>query len=718
MDFGVQVAHRVAVQASRSMLERAAATADEQERDWLNEARQLLTQHEHNLCTAYPDALRREFTATQQEDIRKPGGALSFESLELMAEDQVDETVEVLRAQQTVLAQVESELAQLNALVSAARGQQVVSASANPMRPAAWVRALRHATLECAVPAPVRVRWLNHMSHPLGAELAGVYQRLCELLRTRGVTAAGFRVNVSRDSAAPAPAPAAHKTPAPSHSERSGVPTVPPLLNLRDLRRLLAADSKPRQPSASGGDTVTAPTSELSDSGMTVPAAFEALQEMKPIKVDQLLQRIRRRREARPSTEAGAPPGVAATAFGTATPAGALSQEVVRLMIENISADPRLLPAVQQAVRSLEPALLRLAQNDRRFFNDKQHPAREFLTELTQRSLAWPSPNLPGFDGFFRPLREAVEALAQLPMEDAEPFEFALASLQQVWAEQEEAVRRERAKAAEAMIKAEKRNLIAEKLAEDLRGRPDMAAAPVEVRRFITGPWSQVLAAARLADVTRSHDPGGYAAIINDLIWTTQPRLSAQNPARLAKLAPAVLTTLRRGLASIEFPHNEAEQFIRLVAHKQRAALRPAAAPDAAVDAGERAASEARSSEVWLQPAEALDSDLITLMDTEKPRVDDPAPPIASVKELVLGVWVDLFLDRAWSRWQLTWATPHSLLFMFTDASGKSRSITRSMLEKLLACGALRIVAQQTLVDGALDAVAGLALRNSADLAR
>jgi hypothetical protein len=269
------------------------------------------------------------------------------------------------------------------------------------------------------------------------------------------------------------------------------------------------------------------------------------------------------------------------------------------------------------------------------------------------------------------------------------------------------------------MIKAEKRNLLAERLAEDLRGRPDMAAAPPEVKRFIVGPWSQVLAAARLADATGASDPGGYLAIINDLIWTTQPRLAAENPARLAKLAPPVLAMLRRGLASIQFPQQEADAFIRYVADKHQISQRLLAAADGSADAVDgEPRSEPKRPEVWLQPTEALDSDLMQFTESALPREDTPSSPVASVNDLALGVWVDLFLDRAWSRWQLTWATPKSLLFMFTNASGKSRSITRSMLEKLLAFGAVRIVAQQTVVDGALDAVAELALHNSAEIPR
>ena len=39
--------------------------------------------------------------------------------------------------------------------------------------------------------------------------------------------------------------------------------------------------------------------------------------------------------------------------------------------------------------------------------------------------------------------------------------------------------------------------------------------APGEIRRFITGPWSQVMAAAHLADTCGAVDPGGLTVSIS-----------------------------------------------------------------------------------------------------------------------------------------------------------------------------------------------------------
>lgn len=725
VDSGASVAHRILAQAKRSALERAAATLDEDERKWQIEAAQLLSRHEDTLCAAYPDALRREFSTPGEADSPKPK-ALSFESLELMAEDQVDETVELVRAQQAVLSAVESELTLLNALISAAQGEKIVRASANPLRPQAWVRALRDATLQCPVPAAVRLRWMHHLSEVLGPELAAVYRQLCQLLREQGVTAASFAVNIpsTRDGTAAVQrvAPAPESAPAAS--------ALQPLLNLRDLRRLLTGDkSRPRGSPADAGPTLDA-ASETIDTGLTVPWSFQVLQEMK--QVDQVLQRMQQRRAS------GGPPALAVARAGgpsTITPAQALSQEVVKLMVENVAADRRLLPEVQQAVRDLEPALSRLVQNDPRFFNDKQHPTRQFLSEMTQRSLAWSSADAPGFTDFFEPLRQAVDALAALPIENAEPFEFALHSLKQAWGEQEERNRRHRARAARVLIKAEKRNLVAERIAGDMKSRPDMSTAPGEIRRFLTGPWSQVMAAAHLADTRGATDPGGYAGIINDLIWTTQPRLAAQNPSRLARLVPPLLQTLRHGLASIEYPADATQRLLDYLTDQHQMALRAPA--DAAVpepmsrdESDSYWGKEQARPEVWLEQTEARESGLMERIpdaaldwretlgpdhaDTQPISAESPTDlPAAG---LLPGVWADVFINGAWSRWQLAWASPHSLLFMFTDGSGKYQSMTRSMLDKMVALGALRVMSQ-TVLEGALDAVAQKALRNSMDSA-
>jgi hypothetical protein len=83
---------------------------------------------------------------------------------------------------------------------------------------------------------------------------------------------------------------------------------------------------------------------------------------------------------------------------------------------------------------------------------------------------------------------------------------------------------------------------------------------------------------------------------------------------------------------------------------------------------------------------------------------------------MAIGTWVDLRVDNKWERTQLSWIGPHGTLFLFTNAYGHTQSMTLRLLEKLVAQGSMRVIAQQAVVEGALDAVAEAALRNSVDV--
>jgi hypothetical protein len=693
---GRTLMQRVIARAKLDMPQHAARSPDVVERNLLIEATKWLLKHEQQLCEAYPQALLAEFAHAIAGDGRK-GGAISFDGLELMGEEQVQENVELVRTQQSVGHAVEAELTELNALVCAVQDLKSVQPDRNPLRPEVYVRSLRTVTQQSPVPASARRRWLLHLGTAMGPELARAYKDLSAMLRAQGVSEAGF--NVTAVSSAPAPAAPSAAVAAAQHKT---------LLNVQELRRLLSGGAGP-----SPADEPP-PRPEFA---ATMPAAFETLQELR--QVDQVMQRLRQQ-----------PPS------GDAARAQALSQEVVHLMVENIANDPRLLAPVQQAVRELEPALLRLAAADPRFFSDKKHPARQLLEEMTQRSLAWASMDTPGFNAFIDPLEQAVDALVQTKTTGAEPFQFALDTLREAWGDAQQHDRRVREKAVRALLQAEQRNLLAEKIAREMRARPDMPAAPREIAHFITGPWSQVMAHARLADGSGASDPGGYAALVPELLWSAQPSVAQAQQARLVKLVPVLVEKLRRGLAEIDYPAAQIQRFLEHLAALHAQALKPAPAgsqrPVPLSTTLTREQLEAQFGEEsegsWLAPLEAQHSGFMhtqperhakPLFEQTQPGFGDTQPNVApSLGEdlppldLQPGAWIEMF-DGRWSRWQLTWASPHSTLYMFTHGTGKTQSMTRRLLHKMLAAGTVRTVAQQTVVDGALDAVAQAALRNS-----
>jgi len=700
------MASRALADAGKSLAQAAMASQDFSMRTRLSEAAHALMLQGQPAIDAFPAILREEMAAASGAAAAPSfPRAFSFEALELMAEDQVDDTVELIRGQQIMKSAVEPDLVALNALASDVQGLGLVQASSNPLRPEVWVRALHRSLGRSSADPAARALWMSHVSRALGPEVAALYRRLSQHMMQHGASPAAYRI-----------APPKHEARRRVDGDSSG-PT------LRDLKRLLVGVAR------SAGDTqgLTQAAGQTMN-GMTLPAAMEALQGMQ--RGDDVVRRMQERWRRGVWQAEAATPGERGTTGTSFTPTQTLAREVARQMIANVAADARLLPDVQDVVRELEPALLRLVMHDQRFFALRTHPARLLLEEFTQRSLSWPQADAPGFTEFLVPLRDAVQMLSQMPIEDAEPFEYSLQVLRQSWVETEKRKRQQRASMARALLKADMRHHAAADFAARLRERPDVAAAPAHIRRFLLGPWCQVMAVNAGAE---PQDYGSYGDIVNDIVWSAQPRLAAQNPARLERIAAALLKAIRSGLATIGYPDSDTQEFVDGLASAHAKALGGAAPeeppPAAKSDAGVSDAHVDWQHETvpWLAPAEMASSRLMQAGQSvpstafQSTRHEPAAPqdaqsPSPHVDTLQPGHYVEILVRGSWTRWRLTWSSPHGSMLMFTDSAGQPESMTRQMLEKMVELGAVRLLPSGSVVDGALDAVALAALEKSTQL--
>ncbi len=392
-----------------------------------------------------------------------------------------------------------------------------------------------------------------------------------------------------------------------------------------------------------------------------------------------------------------------------------------------LAQDERLLRPVRDQVKRLTPVLLRLAQADPRFFSNRGHPARQLLDKLTHRSLAYLTESDPGFDGFLRSLSAALDTLAGSEGE-AGDFAHALHMLQAQWAQAGAGQWQRQAEAARALLHAEQRNLLAQRLTADFETLLHSQNVPEPVAAFLRGPWAQVVAESQLSSVDGSPDPQGYRALVDDLLWSVQPHQVRRNRARLAQRAPALLSGLSRGLQSIRYPQEGINAFLDQFMALQERAVEASAAPDAPTPAlvpdmvvdlplapmPERADTAELLPEqgFWVADNEASEAGYLP----EGAVV--PAVPAAvvvrdwCVADLATGVWVELMLNEEWVRAQLTWTSPHRTLFMFTSVKGLAHSMTRRTMDRLRNRGLVRVVSDGHVLDSALDAVAQAALRN------
>lgn len=295
----------------------------------------------------------------------------------------------------------------------------------------------------------------------------------------------------------------------------------------------------------------------------------------------------------------------------------------------------------------------------------------------------------------------------------------------------------------------EARYRVADTIAEEILARPDAAVVPDDVLEFLTGPWAQVVAQARISNRRGVSDADGFAALIPVLIWSVQPELARKNQPMLVRQVPKLVAKLRAGLATIQFPEHESFGFFELLMGLHEQGLRSDAAASATFSAmldPSTQPAEFRPDQLQpdeLQPDEFQSDPFFAdsvqhdsrLPDSMMPdsRLPDSMLPDSMLPGTVLpdsgqpasmlpdatgpdtpselrgelplgarlpvpapntvpavGAWVELRSDGEWKPTRLTWANPAGTLFLFTSASGNTQSMTRRSLDKLLASGKMR----------------------------
>ncbi|HET8746581.1 MAG TPA: DUF1631 family protein [Ramlibacter sp.] len=396
--------------------------------------------------------------------------------------------------------------------------------------------------------------------------------------------------------------------------------------------------------------------------------------------------------------------------------------EVVRRLVNRVAGDPRLLAPLREAIVGLEPSLLRLAMVAPRFFSDADHPGRLLVEKVAERSFRYNDEFSVEFQGFFGPVARSFQRLNEIePLENADPFRAALTDLQATWAAQDALDDEPQRRVLDAVQFADRRQHEADRIASEFLQRSDLQGVDTAVREFVLGPWSLVVAHARLAQPGGGIDPGGFIGVLSDLLWSVKRELTLKEPARAFELIPRVLMKLRAGLAMLGQHPAESEAFFLQLERLHRPVMKLRArqrhrdvAPPEPFTATQPAVPERAPGEPWMAQQELHAAGF----EEAPPSGPAPlAPRAASAEEgatlsdeeteallalLAPGSWVDLHVRGQWRRAHLKWAAERRTLFLFVSHGGQPHSMTRRTLHRLVKQRLVRLVDSQAVVPRAL----------------
>jgi hypothetical protein len=662
---------------------------------------------EHLLANS--EAFKSSFAANLRASLysgdvhRAKGQPLRFDDFQFLEEEQIDANIEFALTEQEISRAVDDVLPTLNSMVSSLLGWMTVQPHLNPLKPESFVYALRESLLEHVPIDAARTAIMTPAAGMLGVSMRQLYKEISEWLKSQGVEPVGPVLPSGSGGAASKPV------------ENSVTRT---LLTLDKLRRLLSGELDPGPLNGN-----------IKDFTHTVPASFVALEDMKLM--EPMMKRLAERASQSAAAKTDGHPTKVADSSAQQEKSKSkklgreLGEEVVRLMLESLTKDHRMLAGVRKSLKQMEPVLMTLSQSDARFFSERQHPARQFMDKMTNRSLAFTSADQPGYAHFQKSLENSVNVLTG-GGGDAQSFARVLRKLEEVWSREEHEQRQRAEEAARGLLHAEQRNLLGQRLSEDFAERLKNKKVPEIVAVFLRGPWAQVVAESQLQCADGAADADGFLGLVDDLIWSVQLRLARRNRTRLVDMVPGMLVKMRQGLSLISYPEERIPAFFdELITFHEQAfeGARPSPLADTEDKPGAADMSAVETvgipvDEFWMAQSEATDSGFMQVSQALPPAVDeaeviDPAAQNAwSAHNLLTGSWVDLALGGAWVRAQLTWASPHKTLFMFISSGGMAHSMSRRTMDRLRGLGLIRLISDGRVVDHALDAVAQAALRN------
>ena len=629
------------------------------------------------------------------------GRAVTFEELKFFEEDQLDSSIELARISEDLERCVSDVLPATHALMSAMLGWVSVQPQLNPVRPEVYARALRDGLMPCLDAVSQsgvagREQLLTAAAGYMGMALAKMYKQNMDWLKSTGLEPAGMNL-----------------TDVPSVGSKAGEPEsqlAKTLLTLDRLRKLLTGQVDGDQPhlsslvgSVGGRDFLH-----------TVPASMAALQDMQ--QVDALVSRLSKKAKEGPANakEAAKQKALAVELRLGKQLGKHLGTEVIRLMVENLTQDERLLSPIRQLLQQLEPQLIALGNKDQRFFADREHAARKLIDSITHRSLAFSAADDFGFAEFYQSVKLVLGSLSQPTDDVIAAFLAAQALLAATWQQQDEASRLRDAEVAKSLLHIEQRNLLAQHISAAFRSKLGTSKLPSSVLVFLCGPWAQVLAERKIQTTPPS---ARFDDLADNLVWSAQTHRAKKNPARLVQMVPVIVRTMREGLRTIDYPDEMTKEFFDELIGLHEAALEGANRNAGPTSDEEETVVAVRSTPIgdgfWVAGKESAESGFLAAGSTA-PTDDEAGDTTPVFDPLPLGTWVDLQLEGRSIRANLRWTSPYQNLYLFVGNDGLQHSMTRKSLDKLRASGQVRVVAQGGVVTAALDRVADLALKNSA----
>ena len=568
---------------------------------------------------------------------------LDLDSLSIMDDLRAQEEIEVVQAGRLLADDAGAPLHRMQRLEAALQARLDVDLlDPSPVGPAAIGRALWRATEHLPLSAASRSEAVRCLARLLGTRLGPLYTSLVE------TTERNEHFTLSAESAAPRQPPA----PAAPGARRSRSPEV-----AAARRAAIAAERWHRPPQQDDFD-VTRPGAlvQLMDSkAMALASAASAAQSSLLDGDSERIPHLIRRHRA----DIGGQPAPVHLFIGS--------------IFDEIVADPALDPEGADWIGRLQGAVLRMAANDPDLLQSHRHPAWELVNQLARLFDDEPSQRPPNLDAW---LERVMAMLRADPRR--ERFEAVNRKLQAWRAERA----RRRLAEMEPSVELLRRHASLEEGVESARRRLerrlDASRAHEAVRRFVSSVWALVCAQQDAGDAPVEVGQPDAWDTATDLLRSASPARSRLDTPTLLSMIPDLVERLRAGMGRLGLDPGVQQAWLAKIAALHERAMH-------------RSAEDAQTDMPLTIDLELEDETPSSGSPAIEPFVLHGLPaPVDPLGALAIGDGLAIQMQGEWVDVTLIWRSDNGHFLLLARPDGRSLSVTRSSLQRLLDEGLAR----------------------------
>lgn len=366
--------------------------------------------------------------------------------------------------------------------------------------------------------------------------------------------------------------------------------------------------------------------------------------------------------------------------------------DIVSMMFDFILDDKSLPDKLKALIAKLQIPFIKLAILDKSFFSKKTHPARQLLNELSYSDAYFTDDEELDNDSLYNMIEEIVERVIAEYDSDEGIFEELLEEFLEFREQELEANRM-----AKELLEITKQTVAAE-----IEHRVRNNKMPELIRSLLLKQWKDVMNNIGIRDGCEGMAWDAATSVMDDLIWSVQPKLVVQEKSQLTKLIPRILNGLQDGLILIGYSQQAISQlFVELeqLHHASVRGLCEVGSMRTAIPS--MAGDDVVVEEIVLEAATDEAREFGALAD-----VNTDSSYYYVVKGMEEGTWVTFIIDGKEKQGRLAWKCDYTGEYTFVDRRYMLvQDLTINELLEQLESGDAVISEDVPLFDRAIDAV-------------